>query len=164
MLAGLRSLDRRFTDRLEDEASAASPIELCRLFAMVSIIREELLYPRYVDIDRAVVDDLISMMDLMRVIADESESATPSQVSETAAWLRQWRRLWSDHSRLEQGSTGLLERLKTLPHADRLETDLKERLAGLERHSILPMPEPVSLGKFRSHRRPAGLVMDGAQL
>jgi len=44
MLAGLRYPDCRFADRLADGASAANPGELCRLFAMVSIIREELLH------------------------------------------------------------------------------------------------------------------------
>lgn len=45
MLAGLRYLDSRFKDHLESETGAERPAELCRLFAMVSIIREELLYP-----------------------------------------------------------------------------------------------------------------------
>lgn len=164
MLAGLRYPDCRFADRLADGASAANPGELCRLFAMVSTIREELLHPRYVDLNRRIADDLISLMDLMRVIADETKAARPSQSNETAGWLRQWRRLWSDHAHLEQGPTGLLDRLNALPHADTLEADLKERLAGLERHAVLPVPEPVSPGRFRSHRRPASLIIDGSEL
>lgn len=106
MLAELRYLDSRFKDCLESEMGADRPAELCRLFAMVSIIREELLYPRYVDIDRPVVDDLIAIMDLMRVIAGEVETATPSEILATRAWIWQWRRLWRDHAALEEGTNG----------------------------------------------------------
>jgi hypothetical protein len=45
MLAELRYLDSRFKDHLESETGADRPAELCRLFAMVPIIREELLPP-----------------------------------------------------------------------------------------------------------------------
>jgi hypothetical protein len=164
MLAGLRYLDSCFRDHLESETGANRPAELCRLFAMVSIIREELLYPRYVDIDRTVVDDLITIMDLMRVIAGEVETATPSEILATRAWIRQWRRLWRDHAALEKDSNGPLERLNAMPLDKNCETDLKERLAGLESLSDLPVPEPISLWKFRSHRRPSGLVIDGVEL
>jgi len=164
MLAGLRYLDSRFKDHLESETGADRPSELCRLFAMVSIVREELLYPRYVDIDRPVVDDLIAIMDLMRVIAGEVETATPSELLATRAWIRQWRRLWRDHAALEEGANGPLERLGSLPRDKYCETDLKERLAGLESLSDVPVPEPISLWKFRSHRRPSGLVIDGFEL
>lgn len=164
MLAGLRYLDSRFKDHLESDTGADRPAELCRLFAKVSIIREELLYPRYVDIDRAVVDDLIAIMDLMRVIAGEVQTATPSEIQATRAWIRQWRRLWRDHAALEEGSHGLLGRLGVLPRDKYCEMDLKERLAGLESLSDVPVPEPVSLSKFRSHRRPSGLVLEGFEL
>jgi hypothetical protein len=40
MLAELRYLDSRFKDHLESETGMERPAELCRLFAMVSIIRE----------------------------------------------------------------------------------------------------------------------------
>lgn len=164
MLAGLRYLDSRFKDHLESETGADRPAELCRLFAMASLIREELLYPRYVDIDRAALDDLIAIMDLMRVIAGEVETATPSEILATRAWIRQWRRLWRDHVALEEAPNGPLERLGSLPRDENCETDLRERLAGLDGLSDVPVPEPVSLWKFRSHRRPSGLVLDGFEL
>ncbi len=165
MLAGLRYLDCRFTDHLMSEAAADRPVELCCLFAKVSIIREELLYPRYVDIDRSVVADLITLMDLMRVIAGEVETATPVEILATRAWIRQWRRLWRDHAALEGGSNGLLERLGTVPGDKYCEIDLKERLAGLESLTEVPVPEPASIGKLRSHRRPSsGLVLDNHEL
>ncbi|MBB4797668.1 hypothetical protein HNP32_001392 [Brevundimonas bullata] len=164
MLAELRYLDSRFKDHLESETGADRPAELCRLFAMASIIREELLYPRYVDVDRAAVDDLIAIMDLMRVIAGEVETATPSEILATRAWIRRWRRLWRDHAALEEGLNGLLERLDALPRDKYCETDLKERLVGLESLPDVPVPEPVALWKFRSHRRPSGLVLDGFEL
>ncbi|WP_292037049.1 MULTISPECIES: hypothetical protein [unclassified Brevundimonas] len=163
MLAGLRYLDSRFKDHLESETGADSPAELCRLFAMVSIIREELLYPRYVDIDRSVVDDLIAIMDLMRVVAGEVETTTPSEILATRAWIRQWRRLWRDHAALEEGPNGPFERLGSLPRDKYCETDLKERLTGLDSLSVVPVPEPASLWKFRS-RRPSGLVLGDFEL
>jgi hypothetical protein len=145
MLAELRYLDSRFKDHLESETGADRPAELCRLFAMVSIIREELLYPRYVDIDRPVVDDLIMIMDLMRVIAGEVETAPPSKILATRAWIRQWRRLWRDPTALEKGPNGPLERLGSLPRDNYCKTDLKERLAGLDSLSDVPVPKPISL-------------------
>lgn len=158
MLAGLRYLDCRFSDHLESEAGAERPAELCRLFAIVSLVREERLYPRYadVDVDHAAVDDLIALMDLMRVIAREVETATPSEISATRAWIRQWRRLWRDHAALEAGLNGLLERVGGLPDDGPWETDLKAHLARLERLSHVPVPEPLSLGWGPSHRRPSG--------
>ena len=165
MLAELRYLDSRFKDHLESETGADRPAELCRLFAMISIIREELLYPRYVDIDRSVVDDLIAIMDLMRVIAGEVENATPPEILATRAWIRQWRRLWRDHAALEEAPNGPLERLGSLPRDEYCETDLNQRLAGLDGLSDVPVPEPVSLWKFRSHRLPSsGLVIDNHEL
>jgi len=165
MLAELRYLDSRFKDHLESETGADRPVELCRLFAMVSIIREELLYPRYVDIDRGVVDDLISFMDLMRVIAGEVEGANPVEILATRAWIRQWRRLWRDHAALEQGSNGPFKLLGSPPRDKYFGTDLKDRLAGLDSLSDVPVPEPVSLWKFRSHRLPSsGLVIDNHEL
>lgn len=163
MLAGLHYLDSRFKDHLESETAAERPAELCRLFAMVSIIREELLYPRYVDINRAVLDDLIAIMDLMRVIAGEVETATPSEILATRAWIRQWRRLWRDHAALEVGKNGPFERLGSLPRDTYFETDLRERLAGLDSLMDVPVPEPVSLWEFRS-RRASGLALDGFSL
>jgi hypothetical protein len=164
MLAELRYLDSRFKDHLESETGMERPAELGRLFAMVSIIREELLYPRYVDVDQATVDDLIAVMDLMRVIAGEVETATPSEIRATRAWIRQWRRLWRDHAALEEGANVRLERQGALPRDKYCEIYLKERLAGLESLSEVPVPEPVALGKFRSHHRPRGLAIDGFEL
>ena len=164
MFAELRYLDSRFKDHLESETGMERPAELCRLFAMVSIIREELLYPRYVDVDLATVDDLIAIMDLMRVIAGEVETATPSEARVTRAWIRQWRRLWQDHAALEEGLNVRLERPGALPCDKFCEIDLKERLAGLESLSDVPVPEPVALGKFRSPHRPSGLVLDAFEL
>lgn len=164
MLAELRYLDSRFKDHLESDTGMERPAELCRLFAMISIIREELLYPRYVDVDPRTVDDLIAIMDLMRVIAGEVETATPSEILATRAWIRQWRCLWRDHAALEKGSNGPFKQLGSLPRDKYCEIDLKERLAGLESLSEVPVPDPVALGKFRSHPRPSGLVIDGFEL
>lgn len=164
MLAELRYLDSRFKDHLESETGMERPAELCRLFAVVSIIREELLYPRYVDVDLATVDDLIAIMDLMRVIAGEVETATPSEARVTRAWIRQWRRLWQDHAALEEGLNVRLERPGALPRDKFCEIDLKERLAGLESLSDVPVPEPVALEKLRSPHRPSGLVLDAFEL
>ena len=164
MLAELRYLDSRFKDHLESETGMERPAELCRLFAMISIIREELLYPRYVDVDLATADDLIAIMDLMRVIAGEVETATPSEVRVTRALIRQWRRLWQDHAALEEGLNVRLERPGSLPRDKYCEIDLKERLAGLESLSDVPVPEPVALEKLRSPHRPSGLVLDAFEL
>jgi hypothetical protein len=164
MLAELRYLDSRFKDHLESATGADRPAELCRLFAMISIVREELLYPRYVDIDRTVVADLIALMDLMRLIAGEVETATLSEILATRAWIRQWRRLWRDHTDLEEAANGPLERLGSMPRDKYCEIDLKVRLAGLDSLTDVPVPEPVSLCKFRSHRRPSRLVIDGIEL
>ncbi len=164
MLAELRYLDSRFKDHLESETGMERPAELCRLFAMISIIREELLYPRYVVIDPRTVDDLIAIMDLMRVIAGEVETATPSEILATRAWIRQWRCLWRAHAALEKSSNGPFEQLGSLPRDKHCEMNLKERLAGLESLSDVPVPEPVSLCKFRSLRRPSGLVLEGCEL
>lgn len=164
MLAELPYLDSRFKDHLESETGMERPAELCRLFAVVSIIREELLYPRYVDVDLATADDLIAIMDLMRVIAGEVETATPSEVRVTRAWIRQWRRLWQNHAALEEGLNVRLERPGALPRDKFCEIDLKERLAGLESLSDVPVPEPVALEKLRSPHRPSGLVLDAFEL
>ena len=48
-------------------------------------------------------------------------------------------------------------------HATTPETDLKERLAVLEGHPVLQDPGRVSLGRFRSLGRPAGLIIDAPE-
>jgi len=103
-------------------------------------------------------------MDLMRVIAGEVDTAAPFEILATRAWIRQLRRLWRDHAALEKGANGPLERLGSLPRDKYCETDLKERLAGLDSLSDVPVPEPISLWKFRSHRRPSGRVIGGFEL
>ena len=65
--------------------------------------------------------------------------------------------------RREEAPNGPLERLGSLPGDKYGGTDLRERLAGLESVSNVPVPKPVSVGKFRS-RRPSGLVLDGFAL
>lgn len=164
MLAGLYYLDCRFADCLDAETGHDRPVELCRLFAIASMIREEWLYPRYIDLDRTAADDLVAIMDLMRVIAREVERSTPSETRATEAWLRQWRRLWRDHAALERRPAGLLDRLKDLPHRQRCEDDLKQRLDGLDSLPTVPRPEPVSLEQVRGRLQPASLAQEGFRM
>lgn len=148
--------DLALLKRITAADGSESLSELCRSFSVLTIVREELFYPAYVDIERALVDDLIARMDLMRVIVGELEDGSPVGSAAVLGWLHCWRTLWRFHLDIEHGPGGLLSRLAASPFATNVDEMLRERLTGLDRLQNLPCPEPASIERRRSFQPPVG--------